>query len=364
MAKNEKRKWKSTKKNKNKKVKYTGNPKQTKIQVDLKAVLQGIYTNIIDLRTTCQGRCECCNVAMPGMSYAEFSQIVTEIWDKESNETKIDIICKCIEYFFHYEFKKFGMETMIKPCMLLDENGKCGYYESRPLNCRLYGLWPEQVYKSRVDKFEKAYEGLLERKDIPLNTQCPYVKRVDSSQELTEDIIEELFEALDNLDSKVGNFSKAQIKQGENRRTFHDWILLKIWGENGLSGLTTLMLGLDKEGIEDQIKAFKQVIKEKFTNGVPNITKEDWFMSEPVKKEILVKEARYYSGDDSIVFIGECDVGEVRHQIHSSSFTFGNKDIPTEMRKLAEIMVGKKMFIVFDPDLEGKIKDKVSLRYR
>lgn len=87
-------------------------------------------------------------------------------------------------------------------------------------------------------------------------------------------------------------------------------------------------------------------------------------MAEPVKKEVLVKEAKYYSGDDAITFIGECDCGEVRHQIHSSSFTFGDKDVPTEMKKLAELLIGKKISVVFDPELNEKIKDKASLKYK
>jgi len=273
MGKKEKNKWRAGNKKQHQKAKRTHTPKVKKdaIQVDLKAVLQGIYNNVIDLKTTCKGTCECCKVAMPTMSYSEFSQLITEIWDNEANETKIDLICKCIEYFFHNEFEKFGMETMVKPCMLLDDKGRCEYYESRPLNCRLYGLWPDHVYKERVDKFEKAYDGLLKRDEIPLNTQCPHVKRVDETEELTEEIIEELFQALDDLDAKIGYFSNAQIKQGENRRTFHDWMLLKIWGEEGLSNLTTVMLGLDKEGVDDQINAFKGVIREKFTDGVPNL---------------------------------------------------------------------------------------------
>ena len=87
-------------------------------------------------------------------------------------------------------------------------------------------------------------------------------------------------------------------------------------------------------------------------------------MAEPVKKIMLVTEAKYYSGDDAITLIGECDIGQARHQIHSSSFTFGNKDKVIEMNKLAEMMVGKKINVVFDPDLNDKIKDKVNLKYR
>ena len=87
-------------------------------------------------------------------------------------------------------------------------------------------------------------------------------------------------------------------------------------------------------------------------------------MAEPVKREVLVTEARYYSGDDAITFIGECSDGRVSHQIHSSSFTFGDKDKVTEMNKLAEMLVGKKINVVFDPDLDDKIKDGVNLKYR
>jgi len=87
-------------------------------------------------------------------------------------------------------------------------------------------------------------------------------------------------------------------------------------------------------------------------------------MTEPIKKEVLVREARYYSGDDSIIFIGECDLGEVRHQIPSDSFTFGNKDKVAEMNKLAEMLVGKKISIVFDPDLNSKINDGHGLKYK
>jgi len=86
-------------------------------------------------------------------------------------------------------------------------------------------------------------------------------------------------------------------------------------------------------------------------------------MPEPVKKELLVKEARYYTGDDSIVVIGECDLGVRRHQIHSSCFTFGDKDKATEMNKLAQLLVGKKINVVFDSELDGKIKDHHPLKY-
>ena len=86
-------------------------------------------------------------------------------------------------------------------------------------------------------------------------------------------------------------------------------------------------------------------------------------MSEAVKKKVKVLEAIYVKEADSILILGECEQGQLKHQIHSSCFVFGNKDKETEMKKTAELMLGKTIWMVFDPDLEGKIKDKMSLKY-
>jgi Fe-S-cluster containining protein len=245
--------------------------KDNKPKKSLKEKLHNIYYDTINLDTTCSGRCECCKVACPQMYYSEFIQLLHDVWEKADRSQKINMICKSIEYFFKYEFEKFGMETLIKPCMLLNEYGKCICYENRPLNCRLYGLWPKDIYKRRVDRFAKAYKGLVKRKNLPLNKQCPYVKRVDDGKKITEEIIEILSAKLDNLDAQVGNFSGAQIEQHENYRTFHDWLLLKVFGEQWLSMLTSFLLAADKETIEDQAKQLVVAARNKFAKDLPEI---------------------------------------------------------------------------------------------
>jgi len=272
MSKKEKRKWSSGKKKgkSNKVIPFKSKTKPT----PLKERLRRIYETV-DLTTTCEGRCECCKVAMPQMNYCEFSQIVNEIWGTTSRSEKIRLISTSVEYFFRNEFEKWGMDTLVKPCMLITDEGKCMFYSSRPLSCRMYGLWPEESYKERVDKFEKAYEGLLKREEIPLNTQCPHVKLVNDSVELTPEIIEELFAKLDALDEKIGDFSTAQLEQKANYRTFHDWLLLKVFGEEWLSKLTTFMLAADKDTIQAQVDALKEAIAEKFAKDMPDLTTED-----------------------------------------------------------------------------------------
>ncbi len=244
-----------------------------KNRTDLKSVLQSIYHDTADLSTTCCHQCECCNIACPSMNYSEFVQIVTTVWKSKSHEEILDIICKSVEYFFRYEYTKWGMDALIKPCMFLGADKRCEIYEDRQLSCRIYGLWPDSVYNNRVDKFAKAYEEYgLKREELPLHKQCPMVKRVNADVELTEEVINGLFKRLDDLDSKIGSFSDLQIRQKENYRTFHDWLLLSIFGENWLSQLTTFILAADRKTMEEQIEAIKLVIRENFKSQLPNIS--------------------------------------------------------------------------------------------
>jgi len=258
---------KKTKKNKN----YIPKTKNSSSAKSLKQKLHDIYYGAANLDSTCKGNLTCCRTACPMMNFSEFSQLINEVWDSSSKSKKIELICTSIEYFFRNEFEKWSKDSLIKPCLLLNDNGKCSYYSSRPLSCRIYGFWPEATYNARVDKFEKAYKGLLTREELPLNKQCPYVKRVDESIPLTDEIINGLYKQLDELDKKVGNFSDLQIEQKENYRTFHDWLLLKIFGEVWLANLTQFMLSASKPVIKDQIIAIKNAIKQKFAKEMPNI---------------------------------------------------------------------------------------------
>jgi len=86
-------------------------------------------------------------------------------------------------------------------------------------------------------------------------------------------------------------------------------------------------------------------------------------MAIPVKRKIKVLKAQYIRETDSILLIGECPDGRIRHQIHSTAFNFGLRNKEEEMEKTASLMVGKNINIVFDPDLIEKIKDRYPLKY-
>jgi len=233
---------------------------------NLKEKLAAIYGSV-DLSTVgcvisiC--KCACCRVAMPQMNYSEFVQLATELWDESDDVRKKDVICKSVEYFFRNEYEKWEMDSLIKPCQFVDEAGRCEVYESRPLSCRAYGLWPEEEYEKRVDKFEEAYKEFgLTRDDLPLAKQCKMIKRADGSTELTMDELNKLFSQLDDLDKKVGSFSNLQVKNKENYRTFHDWLLLKVFGEDWLTMLTNFMMSATKDQMIDQMEQLRLVVDE------------------------------------------------------------------------------------------------------
>lgn len=233
-----------------------------KKRTDLDSALQNIYHDNVNLNTTQSCACSCCKIGMPQMHYSEFTNIVTDLWKNASKERKLEMICTSIEYWFMNQFEKWGIKSLVKPCMFLDkETNRCSIYKKRPLNCRLYGLWPKEEYEKRVDRFAKAFEKYgLSKHDLPLHQQCDKVKRVDETIELTKEKINELFSKIDALDKAMGDFSDLQISQRENYRTFHDWLLLKTFGDDWLSQLTAFMLAATREQIEDQIEAIKHVV--------------------------------------------------------------------------------------------------------
>lgn len=236
----------------------------------LKEKLARVYS-MSDLRTTCAGNCTCCEVAMPTMNYCEFVQLLNDIWDKETIFGKADIVKTSIKYFFKYHYEIWGMDKFIKPCMLL-KDGRCSYYNNRPLNCRMYGLWPEEVYTKRVDSFEADND--LKREDIPLNTQCPNVKRLDVEEDLTMEEIQPMYDNLNDLDFKLQRFTSNQIKNGDNIRSFHDWMCYTFFGEEWLLFMTQLILQAKakdncREILEDQIDQINIAVDEKYINSLP-----------------------------------------------------------------------------------------------
>ena len=235
-------------------------------RTNLDSALQEIYYGKVNLDSTQTCECFCCKVAMPSMQFCEFTSIISHVWTKFGKEDKINLICTSIEYFLKNELEKFGIQTLVKPCMLLDrKTNLCRIYTKRPLSCRLFGLWPQDAYNARVERFAKAYAPWgLSAGDLPLNSQCALVKRNDDSVPLTNNLIGDLYASLDKIDKTIGNFSDLRISQKENYRSFHDWLLLKVFGEPWLEAMTNFLMAATREQIEDLIRALRVEVAKNF----------------------------------------------------------------------------------------------------
>lgn len=248
--------------------------------VPLEEILNRVYCKE-DLSTTCVRGCTCCRVACPQMKFSEATSIIDHIWKTWSKEDIKKILAGSIKYFFS--------DSLIKPCLMLDGQ-TCKIYNQRPLNCRLYGLWPSDSWEERVAMFSKATG--LPREKLPLNVQCTQVRRklqncpicdgvgkVENAETkvfhnceacdgtgkfqpppLTTKQIGTLFEMLDKIDMTLG-VSELKISESWNYRTFHDWVLLKFWGETTLSNWTRILLDTSPEQRQGLMEAVQEQVK-------------------------------------------------------------------------------------------------------
>lgn len=237
--------------------------KKGKKITSLKSKLNEIY-GLHDLRTTCPGHCVCCQVACPQMNHSEFLVIVDSLYRREAKVDRAEVLKASVRYFFS--------NSLIKPCPLL-VNGRCSVYEERPLACRLYGQWPDDMYDDRVKGFIKSTG--LKKEEIPLNTQCQFVKPVDKDRvPISRKDIEEMFKAIDTLDMNVGGFDEKQIGKRYNQRTWHDWFMVTVFGEERLSALTTFFLAAEEEAVEDLVVQICKQIDDVGENIFGNVEKE------------------------------------------------------------------------------------------
>jgi hypothetical protein len=84
------------------------------------------------------------------------------------------------------------------------------------------------------------------------------------------------------------------------------------------------------------------------------------------KRKVKILEAKYFKDQESILIIGECDEGKLKNQIHKNCFSYGTRselEIDAELEKTAEMMVGKTIELVFDEELDYKLKENETLGY-
>jgi Fe-S-cluster containining protein len=185
--------------------------------------------------TTCDSCGYCCKCGCPHMRVSEFAVLFESfLADNQSKAVRLHVYKGCM--------RNFLSNATEKPCPLLSEESKCLAYEHRPFNCRIYGMIDKKEYRKRVDKARKE-RG--DEEEIPMEKQCRKVKLVDEkAQVLTSDESDSCMRRLCLIDKVAFSIGEGGYA---GYRTLHDWVILRIFGEEKLSKLSEFRVKATEE---------------------------------------------------------------------------------------------------------------------
>lgn len=197
----------------------------------------------------------CCHSQNPQVLYVEFLNTwntVIKTWHDERFESLIE---KCL--------RKYLFPEDDKGCIFIDsDTHKCLQHESRPFNCRIYGIIPDEEFKPRYERLKVIYPDTRE--------QCNLVSTIDG-EKITVKHTENWWLEANAIEMSIG-VSKELINDSSqgSYRTYHDHFLIQMLGEQGMEQISNLRVNGTKENKEitisnimSAIKKYKESVNEK-----------------------------------------------------------------------------------------------------
>jgi Fe-S-cluster containining protein len=198
--------------------------KQTHVR--LNALYQKIPSTVgclenIKLENGCKGWC--CEEQTPQVLYVEFLNSWEYVVSNFSQQQLRELFESCLS--------KYLYPQRYKGCVFYDKvNRICKQHNTRPYNCRIYGITPDDEFKPRFEKLKVLYPDL--------KYQCNLIK-TENGEEVTKKNIDNWWLELKSIEMAIGVQAKnIHDNVGGTYRTYHDYMLLYILGEEGLEYLT------------------------------------------------------------------------------------------------------------------------------
>ena len=164
----------------------------------------------------------CCKEINPSMYYIEFLRVWKTIQNSWSKEKKSQLLIRAIRNYLDMGQRK--------GCIFWDK--ECLVYKDRPIQCRLYGVIPQEVWDKRIKAIKKR------EKDFDCRPQC---NLVNSEKPITVALENKWFNHTKQCEERIG-VSDAILKlhdlPGGSYRTFHDHLLLEILEVKAMNMLT------------------------------------------------------------------------------------------------------------------------------
>lgn len=199
----------------------------------------------------------CCQFQNPSVLYSEFRNTWNFMIQNWEIEDLISLVRKSIQNYLS--------DKLVKGCIFFDHKTRmCTQHETRPYNCRIYGITPDDEFKPRYERLKVIYEN----KGEELRDQCDLVETV-KDKKVTKKHIDKWWEELKEAEKEIG-FKESDINDadGGSYRTYHDHLLLHLFPEDVLRALTFVKTnGTPIEKIE-AIEKFTEVFREIMINAV------------------------------------------------------------------------------------------------
>lgn len=167
----------------------------------------------------------CCKTQNPQVLYSEFLNSWNHVSHSWTDEQIAVLIENCL--------RKYLFPNKDKGCVFLDKSKNlCSQHETRPFNCRTYGIIPEEEFKPRYERLKVIYPDARD--------QCNLVSTNNGHKVTTEDMDRWWLE-LNGIEYGIGIKKELVNDQPQGSyRTYHDHILIHVLGDAGMENLSQL----------------------------------------------------------------------------------------------------------------------------
>lgn len=182
----------------------------------------------------CNG--QCCRIQCPSALYVEFLYAWEKVLKWPKNKIA-DLIEACMGNYLS--------DNLTKGCVFFDsKKNLCMQHETRPFNCFLYGIIPEEEFKPRIERLRKEFENVF---GAVFMDQCNLVSTIDG-RKVTVSMSNRWWKKLINIEESIGiNRKDIHDNIGGSYRTYHDHILLQVCTDAIMRQLQFLKLHGKKE---------------------------------------------------------------------------------------------------------------------
>lgn len=167
----------------------------------------------------------CCRYQQPQVLYSEFLNTLHYVKNNWSHEEFI--------YLVEMALRAYLFESDRKGCIFWDKDSfLCKQHNTRPYNCRIYGIIPDEEFKPRYERLKVIYPET--------RYQCNLVSTTDGKT-VTKKDTDVWWKMLENAEKAIG-IKPQNITDdfGGSYRTYYEHLILETMGEEGMVMLSQM----------------------------------------------------------------------------------------------------------------------------